>query len=38
MKGWQWSDLAQALAAIALVGAVSMAMCFGALRSRVKQA
>ena len=35
--GWQWGDLAQALAAIAVVGAVSMALCFAALRGRVKQ-
>jgi ABC-2 type transport system permease protein len=38
MRGWQWSALAQAVAAVVLVAAVSMAMCFGALRSRVKQA
>jgi len=35
--GWQWSQLAQALAAIALVGLVSMTMCFAALRGRVKR-
>ncbi len=34
--GWQWGQLAQALAAIAAVGLVSMTMCFAALRSRVK--
>jgi ABC-2 type transport system permease protein len=35
--GWQWSQLGQALAAIALVGLVSMALCFAALRGRVTQ-
>jgi ABC-2 type transport system permease protein len=34
--GWQWGQLGQALAAIALVGLVSMSMCFAALRGRVK--
>jgi hypothetical protein len=34
--GWQWGQLAEALAAIALVGAISMTMCFAALRGRVK--
>jgi ABC-2 type transport system permease protein len=33
---WQWGQLGQAAAAIALVGAISMAMCFAALRGRVK--
>ena len=34
---WQWGQLGQALSAIALVGAVSMTMCFAALRGRVKR-
>ena len=34
-NSWQWTQLGQALAAIALVGAVSMTMCFAALRGRV---
>jgi ABC-2 type transport system permease protein len=34
---WQWGQLGQALAAIALVGVVSMTMCFAALRGRVKR-
>jgi hypothetical protein len=34
--GWQWGQLDQALAAIALVGLVSMSLCFAALRGRVK--
>jgi ABC-2 type transport system permease protein len=36
-SGWQWGQLGQALAAIALVGVVSMTMCFAALRGRVRQ-
>ena len=36
-NGWQWTQLGQALAAIALVGAISMTMCFAALRGRVKR-
>jgi ABC-2 type transport system permease protein len=36
-NSWQWSQLGQALAAIALVGAISMTMCFAALRGRVKR-
>ncbi len=36
-RGWQWDDLAQALAAIALVGLVSMSLCFAALRGRVER-
>jgi ABC-2 type transport system permease protein len=35
---WKWGDLAQALVAIGVVGAISMAMCFAALRGRVRQA
>jgi ABC-2 type transport system permease protein len=35
--GWQWSQLAEAIAAIALVTLVSMTMCFAALRGRVKR-
>jgi ABC-2 type transport system permease protein len=35
--GFQWGELAQALVAIAVVGAVSMAMCFAALRGRIKR-
>jgi ABC-2 type transport system permease protein len=34
--GWQWGQLGQALAAIALVGLASMTLCFAALRGRVK--
>ncbi len=35
--GWQWDELAKAMLAIALVGALSMTMCFAALRGRVSQ-
>ena len=35
-SGWQWAQLGQAVAAIVIVGAVSMTMCFAALRGRVK--
>jgi ABC-2 type transport system permease protein len=34
---WQWGQLGQSLAAIAIVGMVSMTMCFAALRGRVKR-
>jgi ABC-2 type transport system permease protein len=34
---WQWGQLGQALAAIAIVGMISMTMCFAALRGRVKR-
>jgi len=34
---WQWGQLGQALAAITVVGVVSMTMCFAALRGRVKR-
>jgi ABC-2 type transport system permease protein len=35
--GWQWVQLGQAVAAIAVVGAISMTLCFAALRGRVKR-
>ena len=35
--GWQWGELAQAVAAIALVGSVSMSLCFAALRGRTRR-
>lgn len=34
-EGWQWGDLGAALLAVAAVGAVSMSLCFAALRGRV---
>jgi ABC-2 type transport system permease protein len=36
-QSWQWAELGQAIAAIALVGLISMTMCFAALRGRVKR-
>ena len=36
-EGWDWGALATAMAAVALVGTASMAMCFAALRGRVKR-
>jgi ABC-2 type transport system permease protein len=38
MQGWQWTELGQAVAAIAVVAVVSMSLCFGALRGRLRQA
>ncbi len=34
--GWAWGSLAKALAAVAIVGIASMAMCLAALRGRVR--
>ncbi|MGN6793535.1 MAG: ABC transporter permease [Streptosporangiaceae bacterium] len=36
-QSWQWGQLGQAVAAIAVVGLVSMMLCFAALRGRVKR-
>jgi ABC-2 type transport system permease protein len=38
MEGWEWDELGKALLAIAVVGAISMSLCFGALRGRLRQA
>jgi ABC-2 type transport system permease protein len=35
-NSWQWTQLGQALLAIAIVGALSMSLCFAALRGRIK--
>jgi ABC-2 type transport system permease protein len=35
--GWQWTQLGQALLAIIIVGALSMSLCFAALRGRIKR-
>jgi ABC-2 type transport system permease protein len=35
--GWQWTELVQALIAIALVGFISMSLCFAALRGRISR-
>ena len=37
VEGWVWRDLASALAAIAGVGALSMTLCFAALRGRIRR-
>jgi ABC-2 type transport system permease protein len=34
--GWQWTQLGQALLATLIVGAISMSLCFAALRGRIK--
>ncbi|MBF6555351.1 MAG: ABC transporter permease [Acidimicrobiales bacterium] len=36
-NGWQWAQLGEALLAILIVGAISMSLCFAALRGRVKR-
>jgi ABC-2 type transport system permease protein len=36
-NGWQWTQIGQSLLAIAIVGAISLSMCFAALRGRIKQ-
>jgi ABC-2 type transport system permease protein len=36
-NGWQWGQLGQALLAIGIVGAISMSLCFAALRGRIKR-
>jgi ABC-type multidrug transport system permease subunit len=36
-NGWEWGSLAKCLIAIAIVGAISMSMCFAAPRGRTKR-
>jgi ABC-2 type transport system permease protein len=36
-QGWQWTKVGEALLAIALLGAVSMSLCFAALRGRTRR-
>ena len=36
-QGWEWSSLGKALLAIALLGALSMSLCFAALRGRIQR-
>jgi ABC-2 type transport system permease protein len=36
-EGWRWTEIGQALLAIGIMGAVSMSLCFAALRGRLKQ-
>lgn len=38
MLGWEWDEIGKALVAIAGLGAVSMFLCFSALRGRTRQA
>jgi ABC-2 type transport system permease protein len=35
MSGWEWDELGKALVAVAVVAAVSMSLCFAALRGRI---
>jgi ABC-2 type transport system permease protein len=37
MQGWEWTELGQALLAIAVLALISMSLCFAALRGRVRQ-
>ena len=37
MEGWDWAALGQAVLAVSIVGVFSMALCFGALRSRLRR-
>lgn len=36
-EGWVWASLGKALLAVAVVGVVSMSLCFGALRGRIRR-
>jgi ABC-2 type transport system permease protein len=36
-EGWEWADLGKAAIAIAVLGSISMSLCFGALRGRIKR-
>jgi ABC-2 type transport system permease protein len=37
ITGWDWPDIGAALLAIAIVGSISMTLCFAALRGRVRR-
>jgi ABC-2 type transport system permease protein len=37
MQGWEWTKLGQALLAIAVLGLLSMSLCFTALRGRTRR-
>ena len=37
MQGWEWTELGQALLAIAVLALISMTLCFAALRGRIRQ-
>jgi ABC-2 type transport system permease protein len=36
-QGWQWGELGKAVLAIAVLGGISMSMCFAALRGRTRR-
>jgi ABC-2 type transport system permease protein len=36
-QGWQFDQLGKALLAIGVVGAISMSLCFAALRGRTRR-
>jgi ABC-2 type transport system permease protein len=36
-EGWEWEEIGAALLAIGIVGAVSMTLCFAALRGRIRR-
>jgi ABC-2 type transport system permease protein len=35
--GWEWDELGKAMVAIVVLGAISMSLCFGALRGRIQR-
>ncbi|MBA3804004.1 MAG: ABC transporter permease, partial [Acidimicrobiia bacterium] len=37
LRGWEWGELGKALLATALVGVVSMTLCFAAMRGRIRK-
>ncbi len=37
LDGWDWAALGKALLALAVVGSISMSMCFAAMRGRIKR-
>jgi ABC-2 type transport system permease protein len=37
MVGWEWDDIGAALLAIAVLGTISMSLCFSALRGRTRR-
>jgi ABC-2 type transport system permease protein len=36
-EGWEWGEIGKAILAVAIVGVASMALCFAALRGRLKR-
>ncbi len=37
LRGWRWDELGHAALALAIVGTLSMSMCFAALRGRIRR-